>query len=109
MNRLFQITASVALAFSTAGCINWHHVNEKPSVTTGYPEDREERMSAIVDDLKAKGYSEERAKQVASKEVPALETTYSESLADIVSGAAQKRKDEQEKFEKDLANSTNQK
>ena len=66
-------------------------------------------MSAIVDDLKAKGYSEERAKQVASKEVPALETTYSESLADIVSGAAQKRKDEQEKFEKDLANSTNQK
>jgi len=109
MNRLFQITASVALAFSSAGCINWHHVNEKPSVTTGYPEDREERMSAIVDDLKAKGYSEERAKQVASKEVPALETSYTESLADVLSGAAQKRKDEQEKFEKDLANSTNQK
>lgn len=66
-------------------------------------------MRAIVGDLKAKGYSEERAKQVASKEVPALETSYTESLADVLSGAARKRKDEQEKFEKDLTNSTNEK
>lgn len=66
-------------------------------------------MRAIVDDLKAKGYSEERAKQVASKEVPALETSYTESLADILNGTAQKHKDEQEKFEKDLADSTGKK
>jgi len=109
MNRLFQITAGVSLAISTIGCANWHHVNEKPSVTTGYPEDREERMRSIADDLKAKGYSEERAKQAASRDVPALETSYSESVADIINGAAQQRKDAQEKFEKDLANSTNKK
>jgi hypothetical protein len=91
-----------ALAFSGLGCGNFHFVHEKPSVTTGLAEDRGERVAALVDDLKAKGYSEDRAKEVASREVPFVETTYSEPLWSILTGAAQKEKAEKEKFQKDL-------
>jgi hypothetical protein len=96
----------MASSFSLLGCSNFHFVHEKPSVTTGLAEDRDERVAAGVDDLKAKGYSEDRAKEVASREAPFVETSYSEPLWSILTGAAQKQKAEKEKLEKDLAKAT---
>jgi len=95
-----------ASASSIVGCSNIHFVKERPSVTTGPAEDRSERVAAVADDLKAKGYSEDRAKAVASRKTPFVETTYSEPLWSILTGALQKQKAEKEKFEKDLAKVT---
>lgn len=106
MNKNVLLAMVAASAFSILGCSNIHFVHEKPSVTTGLAEDRDERVAAVADDLKAKGYSEDRAKEVASRQAPMIETTYSESLWSILTGASQKQRAEKEKFEKDLAKVT---
>jgi hypothetical protein len=106
MKKYILSAIVTASAFSILGCSNIHSVNEKPSVTTGLAENRDERVAAVADDLKAKGYSEDRAKKVASRQAPFVETTYSESLWSILTGAPQKQKAEEEKFEKDLAKAT---
>ena len=106
MNKNVLLAMVAASASSIVGCSNIHFVKGKPSVTTGLEEDRDERVAAVVDDLKAKGYSEDRAKAVASRQAPFVETTYSESLWSILTGAAQKQRAEKAKFEKDLAKVT---
>ncbi|PTY02717.1 hypothetical protein DB347_23705 [Opitutaceae bacterium EW11] len=61
-------------------------------------------MDAIVKRLTAQGYSESRARRIASKQVPLVQeqTQSSESLVDLVTGATAKREAEDAKFRKDL-------
>jgi len=92
-----------ALFCLMAGCGTIHHVTEKPSVTTGLASDRDERVAAVAADLRAKGYSEDRAKSVASREFPLIETSYSESLWSILTGARLKQTAEKESLRKELA------
>lgn len=100
MKKFPLCAMSAALVLSSIGCSNWSVAKPKSSVKTGLSENREQRMSAIVEDLRARGYSEERAKQAAARQVPLMATTYSESLSSILAGDAKRKK-----FDEDLARS----
>lgn len=91
---------AIALVLSAVGCS--HQTTAKPqrSVTTGVAANRQQRVEEAARDFRAKGYSEERARQAAERQVPFVETTYSESLSSMVGG-----EDKQQKFEADLAKS----
>lgn len=102
MKLCIPAACAAAMISLMPGCGTFRHVAEKPSATTGPAEDREERVAAAVADLKAKGYSEDHAKSVASREFPLIETTYSESLWSILTGARQKQTAEKELLQKEL-------
>ena len=102
MKKYFPAALAAASFCLLPGCGTFHNVTEKPSVTTGLAEDRDERVAAAVADLRAKGYSEDRAKLVASREFPLIETTYSESLWSILTGARLKQTAEKELLQKEL-------
>ncbi len=106
MNKTALVFATALIGLSAGGC-HGHRASSdtKPTVTTGMTDNREERMRARIDELKAKGYPEERATRIAAKEVSAMETTYSESLGGVLTGKAGKEKADQAKFEKDFAKS----
>ena len=93
------VTASFSLVL---GCGTIHYVMEKPSVTTGLAEGRDDRVAAAVADLRAKGFSEDRAKLVASREFPLIETSYTESLWSVLTGARLKQMAEKESLRRDL-------
>ena len=103
MTRIAPIVVGTALILGAGGCSNWQVAKSSPSVSTGFAADRDQRISNTTDDLKAKGYSPERAQRVAERQTPIEETTYTESLSDILTGEAQKQADKQEKFEKDIS------
>jgi hypothetical protein len=106
MNKtLLLLLMTIGLSLLVSGCQNSSAAGPQPSVTTGLTANRSERMQTMVDDLKARGYSEERAKRIAAKEIPVVETTYTESISGVLSGRAAKEKAEKEQFLKEFSKS----
>tara|TARA_R110002050_G_scaffold17516_4_gene51918 strand:- start:118 stop:441 length:324 start_codon:yes stop_codon:yes gene_type:complete len=100
MKHILLLMMSAATVFSSLGCSHWNASHVKPTTTTTFTQNRDGRINAVARTLVAKGYSEDRAKQVAAKQVPWTETTTTVPLSRLFSGSRK-----QDKFYEDLAKS----
>jgi hypothetical protein len=90
---------AVMAAFALGGCAVLSP--EPPKTETGLARNRDQRLEQAYETYRRRGFSDERARAAASKDVPLVETTYSTST--LTGGPAEKDSFDAglEKFAKD--------